>query len=70
MRVSVRRAVRKQFGRDTRNPLIGMGGRPSALGILRFGSVWARSGRSARSVPLKLVPGLRLTRTEPGSPSY
>jgi len=36
----------------------------------RRGSAWDRSGRAVRSARRKLVPGLRLARTERVSPSY
>ena len=63
-------AARKRFGRDARNPLTALEHRKTRAGLPGSGSVWARSPGAVRSARRKLVPLLRLSRTEPGSPSY
>ena len=61
---------RSRFGRHGRDPFPVFGLAGGSVATAPRGSEWARSGGAVRSFPRKLVPVLRLSRTEPGSPSY
>jgi hypothetical protein len=62
-------SVRSALGGDATPPLRFLSLRLGSVGACPRGSAWARSGRAVRSAPRKLLELLRLTRTEPSSPS-